>query len=138
MRSFMKKFCKRGLMGAWGGPAVLAIVWLALQKANVISEVSVNEAVRGVLSSIVLAFIATGISAIYQEETLPRALQTLTHIFVLYLDYLLVYLLNGWLISKYVIIFTAAFVIGYMILWAVIYFTISGKVKKMNTAIDRQ
>lgn len=138
MRNFIKESCKRGLMGAWSGPAVLAIVWFALQKANVISEVSVNEAVRGVFSSIVLAFIATGISAIYQEETLPRAIQTLTHFFVLYLDYLLVYLLNGWLISKYIVIFTAAFVIGYMILWAVIYFTIARKVKKMNTAIDGQ
>lgn len=60
MKEFVKEFCKRGFIGAWGGPAILAIVWLALQNAGVVTEIAVNEAVLGVLSSIVLAFIATG------------------------------------------------------------------------------
>lgn len=36
---------------AWGGPVILAIVWFCLQTAGVVSTLTVNEVVRGIVST---------------------------------------------------------------------------------------
>lgn len=137
MKQFVKEFCKRGFIGAWGGPAILAIVWLALQNAGVVTEIAVNEAVLGVLSSIVLAFIATGITAVYEQEQLQLGTATLIHGSVLYLDYVLAYLLNGWITLQSLIAFTLIFVAGYILIWATIYGIMAHKVKKLNRLVEK-
>ena len=137
MKEFVKEFCKRGFIGAWGGPAILAIVWLALQNAGVVTEIAVNEAVLGVLSSIVLAFIATGITAVYEQEQLQLGTATLIHGLVLYLDYVLAYLLNGWIAPQSLIVFTLIFVAGYILIWAIIYGIMAYKVKKLNRLVEK-
>lgn len=137
MKEFAKEFCKRGFIGAWGGPAILAIVWLALQNAGVVTEIAVDEAVLGVFSSIVLAFIATGITAVYEQEQLQLGTATLIHGLVLYLDYVLAYLLNGWIAPQSLIVFTLIFVAGYILIWAIIYGIMAHKVKKLNRLVEK-
>lgn len=137
MKEFAKEFCKRGFIGAWGGPAILAIVWLALQNAGVVTEIAVNDAVLGVFSSIVLAFIATGITAVYGQEQLQLGTATLIHGLVLYLDYVLAYLLNGWIAPQSLIAFTLIFVAGYILVWAIIYCIMAHKVKKLNRLVEK-
>lgn len=134
--TFVKDFILRGIMSAWGGPVVLAIVYAALGSAGVVSSVNVDKLFTAVISSAVMAFIAGGISAIYKTERLPIAFATIIHMIVLYFDYLVFYLLNGYLPSNAIWIFTVIFVAGFLAIWLVIYLIARRKVKRINERIN--
>lgn len=136
MKKHMKRFCLRGMMFAWSGPVILAIVWMCLQRAGVVADLTVNEVVLGILSTTVLAFIAAGITIVYQIETLPKAFAGLLQAAVLYIDYLGFYLLNGWLPLKRIWFFTVIFVVGFTVIWFGIYIPIRIKVDKINKMIE--
>ncbi len=138
MRNYIKRFCMRGLMFAWGGPVILAVVWAALQMARVVSELTVNQVVLGIISTTFMAFIAAGVSVVYQIETLPRAFAGLIQAAVLYVDYLGIYLLNGWVPVNKIWIFTVIFVLAFAIIWFSIYIPIKIKVDKMNKMMNKQ
>ncbi len=138
MRKYMKEFCDRGLMwGAWGGPVILAIVWLCLKKAGVVTVLTVDEAVLGIFSTAVMGFLAAGVSVVYKIESIPITFAGLINCVVLYLVYLGVYLLNGWLALNKVWIFTFVFVCGFVVIWLAIYIPIRIKVDKMNQKLNR-
>ena len=86
----------------------------------------------GIVSITVMAFIAAGITMIYQVESLPLSMAILIHGGVLYLDYLMIYLLNSWLPGNAVGIFTIIFFAGFALVWLVIYLCIRVKTKKLN------
>lgn len=138
MKGFVKEFLKRGMLFAWGGPAVVAIVWLILGKTGQLEALRTGEAVLGVLSSTVLAFVAAGITVIYQVERLPKPMAGMIHLAVLYADYLTVYLLNGWIAPRVIVAFTLAFAAGFLLIWAAVYLTVSHSVKKMNRMMERK
>ncbi len=138
MKKYVKEFCKRGAMFAWGGPVVLAVVWFALEKAGVIQSLTVGQGVLGILSTTAMAFIAAGISVVYGIESLPKAFAGLIQMAVLYLDYLGFYLLNGWIPLDKVWAFTAIFVAGFLVIWFGIYVSIRVKVSKMNRAFTNE
>lgn len=137
MKPLVKEFCRKGLMAAAGGPVILAIVYYFLGKYGVISALSVGEVVRGILTVTVLAFIAGGIPVVYQAERLSLMTATLIHALVLYADYILIYLFNGWL--KYakppIAVFTVIFFAGYALIWLFIFHGIKTNVKKLNQGI---
>lgn len=138
MRKYVKEFCGRGLMwGAWGGPVILAIVWLCLKKAGVVTVLTVDEAVLGIFSTAVMGFLAAGLSVVYKIESIPITFAGLINCVVLYLDYLGFYLLNGWLALNKVWIFTLVFVCGFVVIWLAIYIPIRIKVDKMNQKLNR-
>lgn len=137
MNRFVKEFLRRGMLFAWGGPAVVAIVWLILGKTGQLEALRTGEAVLGVLSSTVLAFVAAGITAVYQLEQLPKPMAGLIHLAVLYADYLTVYLLNGWIESRVIAAFTLVFAAGFLSIWAAVYLTVSRSVKKMNRFVGK-
>ena len=58
MKPLVKAFFQKGLMAAGGGPVILAIVYYFLEKYGVVASLSVGEAVRGILTVTLLAFIA--------------------------------------------------------------------------------
>ena len=132
MKKYVKQFCIRGLMWAWGGPVIMAIVWMALHGAGVITSLTVNQAVLGIFTMTVMAFIAAGISIVYQIETLPKAFAGLIQAAVLYIDYLGFYLINGWIPVNKIWIFTLIFVGCFTVIWFIIYITVKLKVDKMN------
>lgn len=132
MKKHIKDFCLRGMMFAWGGPVILAIVWMCLQRAGVVADLTVNEVVLGILSTTVMAFIAAGISIVYQIENLPKAFAGLLQAAVLYIDYLGFYLLNGWIPLNQIWFFTVIFAVGFAVIWFSIYIPIRIKVNKMN------
>ena len=72
MKKFLKDFCVRGMAFAWSGPVIMAIVWLCLQAAGTVSELTVNQVVLGIFSTTIMAFVAAGISVVYQMENLPK------------------------------------------------------------------
>lgn len=138
MKRFFREFARRGMMFAWGGPAVVSIVWLCLNRAGVMSGLTVEEAVLGVCSSIVLAFVAAGITVVYQMEQLPKLIAGLIQMGVLYVDYLAVYLLNGWIQPEVVAGFTVIFVAGFLLIWAAVYLAVCRNVTKMNRLMEEK
>ena len=137
MKQFIKEFCKRGLMFAWGGPFITAIVWFSIHAAGKLESLTVTEAVLGIITTTVLAFIAAGISVIHQTENVPKAFAALIQAAVLYVDYLGFYLLNGWIPLEKVWIFTVIFVAVFAIIWGIIYLSVKVKVDKMNRALHK-
>lgn len=138
MKKFWKQFFMRGIVAGGGGPVVLAIVYLCLGLSGVVQTLDVFQVVLGVLSSFLIAFVAAGITAVYQIEKLPLVWATLIQCAVLYIDYLCIYLLNGWLADGIVpfLVFTAIFVVGFAIIWLVVYLSIKYNANKLNQKLN--
>ncbi|MBR1731099.1 MAG: DUF3021 domain-containing protein [Ruminococcus sp.] len=137
MRKFVADFFKRGALFCWGGPVILAVIYIFLSAYGVVESISVERLVREILTSTLLAFIAAGISAIHTVDKLQPAPAALIHCAVLYADYIMIYLLNGWLRNDPVVIlmFTVIFLAGFALMWAIIYFSIKSTLKKMNKSL---
>ena len=138
MKKYIKSFFIRGAMFAWGGPVILALVWAALQTAGVVTRLTVNEVFLGIITTTVMAFIAAGVSIVYQIENLPKAFAGLIQMSVLYLDYLGFYLLNGWIPLNQIWLFTLIFVGVFVVIWFSIYIPTKLKIKKMNQMLNRE
>ena len=138
MKKYVLEFVKRGLMAAAGGPVILAMIYGVLDATNAVDALAPGEACLGILSITVMAFIAAGITMIYMVESLPLPMAILIHGGVLYLDYLLVYLLNSWLPGNAIGIFTAIFFASFAAIWLVIYLCIRAKTKKLNEKMKAQ
>ena len=134
MKKFWKEFLLRGLICAGGGPLVLAIIYGILDATATVEQVATGEVSLAILTIMLLAFVAAGMTAIYQMEQLPLATMILLHGGALYIAYLLTYLINGWLERALVpiTIFTGIFAIGYALIWLVIYFVEKAKTEKVN------
>ena len=132
MKKHVKNFCKRGMLAAWGGPVIMAIVYLCLKAAGTVETLTVDEVVTGIISTTVLAFIAAGVSIVHQIETLPKAMAALIQMAVLYIDYMGIYLLNGWLPAQKIGMFTLIFIAAFAAIWLIIYATIRMKVNRIN------
>ena len=138
MRKYVVEFLKRGMSFCFGGPLVLAIVYGILGLVGAVESFTVGEVVTGIFSSTLLAFIAAGITVIYTIDKISTFTSALIHGAVLYLDYILLYLFNGWLQSslKPIIIFTICFVLGYLIIWAIVYCLTKNSTRKMNEGLE--
>lgn len=128
------QFIKRGLPAASGGPVVLAAVYGILGATGVITALSPREVVLGILTVTFLAFTAGGITVVYTLEKLPLPCAILLHGATLYLDYLLIYLLNGWLKQQLlpILIFSVSFLVGFSLIWLGVYFQLKAKTRRLN------
>ncbi len=140
MKKFVLEFLRRGLIASGIGPIVLAIVYLILQKTNAVETLSVNQVCIGIFSITALAFIAGGMNAIYQIERLPLMVAILIHGGILYISYLVTYLLNDWIDfgALPIVVFTAIFVVGYIVIWAIIYSIIKRNTAKLNKMLKEK
>ncbi|MBP3637090.1 MAG: DUF3021 domain-containing protein [Clostridia bacterium] len=140
MKKYVLEFVKRGMMAAWGGPMVIAVIYAILGANGVIESLTVQEMCLAIISSTVMAFIAAGITMVYQVEQLPLPMAALIQAGVLYLDYILVYLINGWLKNQLVpiMVFTAFFLAGFALIWAIIYQFIKKDIKQVNNKLQAQ
>ena len=146
MKKEMKKenlvieFFRIGSMWAGCGPLIMVIVYSCLHAFGLVDMISVSEMALGVISSLMLAFIAAGISVIWRNEKLPLMWTAFIHASVLFLDYILIYLINGWLPFELlpILFFTGIFVVVYFLIWCCIYYVIRVYVKKMNTKLSHQ
>ena len=140
MKKFVLEFVRRGLIATGLGPIVLAIVYLILKQSAAIDALTVNQVCIGIFSLSVLAFIAGGMNAIYQVERLPLMTAILIHGGVLYIGYLGTYILNDWLDFGVIpiIVFTAIFVVGYILIWAIIYSIIRRNTAKLNEMLKKK
>lgn len=134
MKKHISDFIFRGIVGGFFGPIVLAIIYGILGRTGVIVTMTPDEVVLGVLTMALMAFLAAGITVVYQIERLPLATAILLHAVVLYLDYILIYLLNGWLQRALVpvLIFTVCFVVGFALIWLIIYAINKRQITRIN------
>ena len=138
MRKYMKEFFLRGMVVCWGGPVILAIIYGILGATGVVEALTPMEVCKGILTITAMAFLAGGITVVYQIEELPLFPAVLLHGIVLYLDYLMLYLVNGWIAEgvKPLLVFTVIFVASYVLIWLVIY-TITRKMTgKINHSLS--
>ena len=140
MKKFWKEFFLRGLICAGGGPLVLAIIYGIFGMIGTPESLHPSEVSMAILTITLLAFIAAGMTAIYQMEQLPLATMILLHGGALYITYLLTYLLNGWLSNQLVPIgiFTGIFIAVYALIWLVIYCIEKAKADKLNKILRNQ
>ena len=140
MKKHIVDFMRRGRAACGFGPLVLAVLYLILQEQGILEHLTVNQVCLGIFSITALAFIAGGMNAIYQIERLPLMVAILIHGCVLYVTYLATYLLNGWLnrSTTPILVFSGIFVIGYLIIWAIIYSTIKNKTDHINAMLKKQ
>ena len=134
MKKFLKEFLFRGLICAAGGPLVLAIIYGILGATGAAETIPTTEVSMGIVTITLLAFIAAGMTAIYQVERLPLATMILLHGGALYIAYILTYLMNGWLQNSLIpiLVFTGIFLVGYALIWLIIYCIEKAKADKLN------
>lgn len=140
MRRFVVDFLRRGIIACGFGPIVLAIIYLLLQQSATIDTLTVNQVCIGIFSLSALAFIAGGMNAIYQIERMPLMTAILIHGGALYIGYLGTFLLNDWLDWGVIpiVVFSAIFVVGYIVIWAIIYSIIKRYTAKLNEVLKKK
>ena len=139
MKYILKEFCRRGIAACGLGPLALAIIYLFLQHNRVVEVLTVNDVCVGIFSLSALAFVAGGMNVVYQIERLPLMVAISIHGAVLYVSYLLTYLVNDWLDwgTAPILVFTGIFVVGYLLIWAVIYSIIKRNTDRINEAMRK-
>ena len=140
MKGFWKDFLLRGLICAGSGPLVLAIIYGILGATGATQSLTPREVCLGIITITVLAFFAAGMTAIYQLEQLPLVSAILIHGIGLYVAYILTYLINGWLVQQLIpiLIFSGIFIVGYGVIWAIIYFINRTKTTQLNEKLKSQ
>lgn len=140
MKKFVLDFLRRGMMACGIGPIVLAILYLVVQRADTIETLTINQVCIGIFSITALAFVAGGMNAIYQIERLPLMVAILIHGVVLYSSYLCTYLLNDWLEWGVIpiVVFSAIFVVGFIVIWAIIYSIIRRNTARINEMLKKK
>lgn len=140
MKKMIAEFFRRGFVACGLGPIVLAIFYLIMQQQGMIQTLTVNQVCIGIFSLAALAFVAGGMNAIYQIERLPLMVAVSVHGCVLYISYLITYLLNGWLVRGItpILVFSGIFILGYLVIWAIIYFIIRHNTAKVNEMLKEK
>lgn len=140
MKKVILDFLRRGSMACGLGPIILAIVYLILQRQAGVETLTVNQLYTGIFSLSALAFLAGGMNVIYQMERLPLMVAILIHGSVLYISYLVTYLVNNWLEGGMmpILVFSGIFVLGYLVIWVIIYAIIKRKTEKLNVILKEK
>ena len=140
MKRIILDFLHRGLITCGVGPMVVAVIFLTLQKNIGLETITINEYAISIFSSAILAFIAGGMNVIYQIERLPLMTAILIQGIVLYVTYLVVYLINNWIVWGVtpILIFTVIFVTGYLFIWLIIYIVNKSRTRKLNEMLKRK
>lgn len=140
MKKNVLEFFRRGMLACGFGPIILAILYSILQHQGALQTLTVHQVCRGIFSMSALAFIAGGMNVVYQIEQLPLMVAILIHGIVLYISYLGTYLLNDWLEWGMItiLIFSGIFVVGYLLIWMIIYSFIKRNTKQVNEMLKKK
>lgn len=138
MKKHLSQFVMRGFFAAAFGPIVLAIIYAFLGATGIVTALSPREVSLGIISITLMAFIAGGVPVVYQIESLPLLSAILIHGAALYLDYLILYLVNGWIPVDIKVIgfFTLIFVAGFALIWLGIYLFTRRKTSQLNKKLQ--
>ena len=137
MRKRLVKFCHRGLKISGFGPIVYGIVMYVLYLCNVDTISNGVMIFKGIVSTYIVGFIASGIGIIYDEERLGIGFSSLIHGFVLYFCYLFMYLFNGWIIKENILWFSLIFFLVYFVIWIGAFMVEMIRAKRFNSLIKK-
>ena len=140
IKKYYKDFLLRGLTVMGFGPILLAIIYTILELCGVEVTLSGWQVALGIITITVLAFVAAGVTVVYQIEELPLVKAIGIHGVVLYIAYAIVYLANGWLERGYIpfLVFTAIFIVGYLAVWGIVYLVIKKSTDRINAKITEK
>ena len=138
MNKYVKEFLLRGTLCCFGGPLILAIVWIFIARSGAAAQIDLLKASISVISVTVLAFLVSGITVVYRIESLPVMMAGLIQCLVLYVSYLSVYLINGWIDKEILTSFTVIFLAAFVTIWLVIYLLVRRSVSRLNRKIGNQ
>lgn len=137
---YYKQFLLRGFVAMGFGPIVLATVYAILGLTGVAEAIDVYEMALGIITITALAFLCGGITVVYQIEELAISKAITLHGIIIYIAYAIVYLTNGWLAEGRApfLIFTAIFIVGYLLVWLIIYFVTKRGTKNLNIGLKNR
>ena len=139
MNKYLKTFLHRGLIFAGFGPIILGIIYAILE--NTIENFSLNgiQILIAILSIYMLAFLQAGASVFNQIEHWPIAKSIFFHFTSLYLAYTICYLINSWIPFDLTVflIYTAAFVAAYGIIWLAVVLSVKRINIKLNEKLNK-
>jgi len=123
MNKYLKLYLQRGIAFGGFGPIVMAIVLLIIELSGVNITMNAFDVLIAVISTYVLAFVQAGASVFNQIEhwSIPKSI--FFHFLSIYLAYSGCYLINSWIPFdiNVILIFTAIFVVSYLIIWLTVY-----------------
>lgn len=139
MKKYIWGFLRRGLVACGFGPLIWAVVYFFLEKNGVVEVLSVRKTVMEIVTITLLAFVAGGINIVYKVERMPLMAAIAIHGVVLYADYAVIYLINGWLDSDPIpfFIFTVCFFVAYAVVWTIIYCVIRSNADRLNRKLTQ-
>ena len=137
LKKYFKDFLLRGLVSMGFGPIILSIIYGILGLCRVVDKLAVNDVVLGFLSITALAFLCGGMTVVYQIEEIGISKAITLHGIALYVAYAVVYLSNNWLKDGLIpfLVFTVIFVVGYALVWLVIYLITKRGTDSLNKKI---
>ena len=140
MKRNFTEFFRRGFIAGGFGPIVLAVLYWILHRQGAIHTLTIHQFCLGTFSLYALAFIVGGMNIIYQIERLPLMIAILIHGCTLYISYLITYLFNGWLELGIlpIVVFSTIFIVGYLVIWAIIYAIIKHNTAKINALLKKK
>ena len=123
MNKYLKLYLQRGIAFGGFGPIVMANVLLIIELSGVNITMNAFDVLIAVISTYVLAFVQAGASVFNQIEhwSIPKSI--FFHFLSIYLAYSGCYLINSWIPFdiNVILIFTAIFVVSYLIIWLTVY-----------------
>ena len=137
MNKYLKEFLHRGLIFGGFGPIILGIIYYIISKNTKDFSLSGGELLLGIVSIYMLTFVQAGATVFNQIEHWPIPKSLLFHFGSLYLVYVLCYIINSWIPFEWGVIglFTAIFVVTYLIIWFTVYFIAKATGKKLNATL---
>ena len=136
-KGYFKAFLHRGLIFGGFGPIIVGIVFFVLSLTLEDFSLSGQEVFFAIISTYLLAFLQAGASIFNQIESWSIAKSMLCHFATLYLAYVSCYLLNSWIPFdvKVILIFTAIFVVSYLVIWLSVFFAVRGTSRRLNERV---
>lgn len=134
MNKYVEEFLLRGMAFGGFGPIIASIVYFIISLCTENFTLTGSEVLIGIVSTYILAFVHAGASVFNQIENWPIAKSLLIHLATLYVSYIGCYLVNSWIPFdwKVILIFTAIFVVTYLIIWFIVYLVVRNTSKKFN------
>ncbi len=137
---YYKDFILRGLVAMGFGAIALSAIYAILGLCGVVEALPVYSVSLGYITVTLLAFLCGGMTVVYKIEELAISAAITLHGIVLYIAYAIMYLVNGWLKDGIIpfLIFTAVFIIGFVLVWIIIYFITIRNTKLINNRLKNR
>ncbi len=119
------------------GPLIAGVVYLCLHLSIEDFPLTGMEMFAAIISTYLLAFVQAGVSIFNQIESWSVGKSLLCHLSTLYAAYATCYIINAWIPFDWrvLLIFTAAFVALYMVIWLTVYLCVRRTQKRLNAQL---